>query len=66
MSTLLGKPVQSNAIQYKCSAIKSIFMMPVRSSFVENAINVNSVICFSTDVIVIYVFTSVTNILLPS
>lgn len=33
MSTLSSTSLQSNAIQYNCSAMKSSFMVPVMSSF---------------------------------
>lgn len=39
-STLLGIPVQSNAIQCKCSAIKSPFMMTIMFRFVDTVIEV--------------------------
>lgn len=36
MAMLLGTPVQSNAIQYKCSATKSSLMMSIMLNFCRN------------------------------
>lgn len=48
VATLLGTPVQSNTIQYTCSAIKSTFMI-----FVDTVIEVlTKCNVFSIDVIV--------------